>query len=398
MDQKRILELTALYRDGLLNDTIPFWTKHSIDREHGGFLTWLDRDGTLLNSDKPVWLQGRATWLFSKLYNSVERRTEWLELAKHGYDFLMKHAFDSDGRMFFLVTRDGRPLRKRRYLFSECFGIIACAEYARASGDEQARRKAKDLFKLVLRYHRTLGLLEPKVLPQTRRTKSHAIPMMLLAISQTMREVDDDSTYDEVIGQSLDEILHHFMKPDVRALFETVGPNGERLDSPEGRCINPGHSIESAWFIMEEGRRRNDWSLIRQALQILEWSLERGWDQEHGGLLYFVDVEGKPPDQLEHDMKLWWPHTEALYALLLAHHLTGEKKYEEWYERVHAWSFAHFPDTEYGEWFGYLHRDGGLSLRLKGNLWKGPFHLPRAQLFCWKLLERMEHQPTESVA
>jgi len=204
-----------------------------------------------------------------------------------------------------------------------------------------------------------------------------------------MREVDDNPIYSEVIDQSLYEILNYHVKPEEKALFETVGPNGERLDSPEGRCINPGHAIESSWFIMEEGRRRHDHPLIQQALQVLEWSLELGWDREYGGLLYFVDIEGRPPEQLEHDMKLWWPHTETLYALLLAYYLTGEEKYAEWYEKVHAWAFSHFPDPEYGEWFGYLHRDGSLSLDLKGSMWKGPFHLPRAQLLCWKLLKHM---------
>ncbi len=389
MDRKRIAELAAFYRDRLLNDTMPFWQKYSVDREYGGFLTCLDRKGRVYNTDKSIWFQGRETWIFAKLYNTVEKKPEWLQLAKHGYDFLMKYAFDTDSRMFFTVTRDGRPLRKRRYLFSECFGTIACAEYAKASGDKQARQRAIDLFKLILRYYRTPGLLEPKVFPETRRVRTHAMPMILLATSQIMREVDDNPIYSEVIDQSLYEILNYFVKPEEKALFETVGPNGERLDSPEGRCINPGHAIESSWFIMEEGRRRHDQPLIRKALQVLEWSLELGWDREYGGLLYFVDIEGKPPEQLEHDMKLWWPYTEALYALLLAYHLTGEEKYGEWYEKVHAWAFSHFPDPEYGEWFGYLHRDGSLSLDLKGSMWKGPFHLPRAQLLCWKLLEQM---------
>lgn len=390
MDKRRIVELAAFYRDQLLNDTIPFWQKHSVDREYGGFLTCLDRKGRVYNTDKSIWFQGRGTWIFAKLYNTVEKRPEWLQLAKHGYDFLTKYAFDKDGRMFFTVTRDGRPLRKRRYLFSECFGTIACAEYAKTSGDEQARQRAIDLFKLILRYYRTPGLLEPKVFPETRRVTTHAMPMILLATSQIMQEIDDDNPiYSEVIDQSLYEILNYHVKPEEKALFETVGPSGERLDSLEGRCINPGHAIESSWFIMEEGRRRHDQSLIRQALRVLEWSLELGWDRDHGGLLYFVDIEGKPPEQLEHDMKLWWPHTEALYALLLAYYVTGEEKYGEWYKKVHAWAFSHFPDPEYGEWFGYLHRDGSPSLDLKGSMWKGPFHLPRAQLLCWKLLEQM---------
>ena len=389
MKQRRIDQLREHYRHCLFDDVIPFWLRHSVDHEHGGYLTCLDRDGSVWNTDKAMWLQARGVWMFSKLHNTVEQRTEWLDAAGCGFDFVMQHGFDTDGRMFFLTTRDGQPLRKRRYLFTETFGVIACAEYARATGDEQALERAKATYRMVIDLHRTPGALPPKVFPQTRVTKAHAMPMILLATTQELRQVDSDPLYDEVVDDCLDEVLNHFVKPDERALFETVGPNGERLDSPAGRCLNPGHAIETSWFIMREGCERNAPDLIRSALDVLEWSLDRGWDEDYGGILYFVDVEGRPPEQLEWDMKLWWPHTEALYALLLAHHLTGEAKYLDWYEKMHEWSFSHFPDPEYGEWFGYLHRDGSLSLPIKGSLWKGPFHVPRALWRCFTLLGEM---------
>jgi N-acylglucosamine 2-epimerase len=390
MRTERIQELAQQYRDSLLENVIPFWLKHAPDRQHGGFLNCLDRDGSVYNTDKAMWIQCRTVWTFSKLYNEVEQRPEWLDAARSGYEFITGHGFDADGRMFFVVTRDGRPLRKSRYLFTETFGAIACAEYSKASGDQNALGKARDIYRLIIDLHRNPGRLKPKVMPETRVTRAHAMPMILLSTSQELRKVDDDPLYKAVLDQSLHEVLHHFIKPGEKALFEIVGPHGERLDSPEGRCINPGHAIETSWFMMHEAHQRNDPSLLRTALDVLQWSLERGWDKEFGGILYFVDVEGKPTEQLEWDMKLWWPHTEALYALLLAYHLTGDSLYEEWYERVHAWSFSHFPDPQHGEWFGYLHRDGTVSSRLKGSMWKGPFHLPRALLYGWKVLEEMK--------
>ncbi len=118
-----INNLMQTYRDGLLQDTVPFWTRHSPDYRNGGFYTFLDRDGSLWGTDKPVWLQGRLAWVYSVLYNRVERRREWLDLSRHAVDFLLKHCFDSDGRAFFLVTEDGRPLRKRRYVLSEVCAV-----------------------------------------------------------------------------------------------------------------------------------------------------------------------------------------------------------------------------------------------------------------------------------
>ena len=389
MKKERMEELIRIYRDGLLDDTVPFWMKHTIDREHGGFLNFLDQDGTVLNSDKPVWVLGRFTWLMATLYNRVEKKAEWLDTARHGIEFLEKYCFDTDGRMFYEVTREGRPLRKRRYLYTETFGVIAFSEYSLAAGDEQRLNKAKELYKLLIRYAHNPELLPPKVYPQTRQAKAHAMAMILMATSQQIRRTGEDPLYEDVIDRSIKEVFEDFMHEDVKAVFETVGSDGERLDSPEGRCINPGHAIETAWFIMEEGRRRNDRSLIEKSCKILDWMLQWGWDSEYGGIRYFVDVEGKPCEQYEHDMKLWWPHNESIYACLLAYHLTGETRYEEWFEKVNTWSYEHFPDKKNGEWFKYLHRDGSISSTIKGNRWGGPFHLPRMQLNCWKLLEEM---------
>ncbi|MCK4374469.1 MAG: AGE family epimerase/isomerase [Candidatus Brocadiae bacterium] len=383
----------GIYRDALLGDVIPFWTQHSPDRAHGGYYTCLDRDGSVYGTDKAMWLQARHVWLFSRLYNAVERRDEWLELARLGHRFLVRHGFDTDGRMFFLATEDGRPLRKRRYLFTEVFGAMAFSEFAEAAGDAESLEHARSLFGLIMDYLSTPGKLPPKVIPTTSETRTHAIPMMLLCLCQQMRDRDDGPRYEEVAGRVLVELFNDFVKLEDKALVETVGRYGDRLDSPAGRCLCPGHAIESAWFLMEEGRRRDDKGIIHGACQVLDWSLERGWDEEHGGIAYFVDAEGKPPEQLEHDMKLWWPHTEALYATLLAYRLTCEKRYRDWFVRLHDWSFEHFADPQFGEWFGYLHYDGTVSLRLKGGTWKGAFHLARSLLNSWRLLEELSELP-----
>lgn len=390
MDQKRIDQLYEFYKDYLFENCLPFWLKNSLDHKYGGYLTCLDREGGVYNSDKSVWFQGRGAWMFSRLYNTVERRQEWLDAAKSGYDFLTEHCFDKDGRMFFTVTQDGRPLQKRRYMFSETFAVMACAEYSKAGGDGNALKKAWQIYDMVMDLYYNPGRLEPKINPETRAVKSLALPMILLNTTQTLREIDNNPRLDKVAHELAETIFRDFYKPGEKALFETVGLKGERLDSPQGRCINPGHSIEAAWFIIHEGRHRNERGFIDKALKVLDWSMELGWDKAHGGLLYFADIEGKPAEQLEWDMKLWWPHTEALYALLLAHHITGDSKYEAWYETIHEWSFSHFGDKTFGEWFGYLHRDGTVSNALKGSLWKGPFHLPRALLLNIELLEEMK--------
>jgi len=393
MQIARIKELKNLYREVLLNDIVPFWTKHSVDWVNGGYYSYLDRDGTILNTDKSVWILGRQCWLYSRLYNTVEKRSEWLDIAKNGYDFLNKYCFDSDGRMFFQVTQDGKPLRKRRYFYSETFAVMAYVEYAKATGNDESLEKARNVYKSIIRMYETPGILTPKIIPETRKLRSHANTMSLLATSLVINEADESSYYEKVIDSCVNDIFRYFVKKDRKALLEVVGENGEIIDNPDGRCINPGHSIESSWFLMHVGMQKNDRSIINQALEILDWSFGRGWDKEFGGLLSFVDLDNKPPEKVEWDMKYWWPHNETLYAMLLAHYITGDARYEALYKKVHEWTFKHFPDPEYGEWFGYLHRDGSVSLPIKGSVWKGPFHISRQLLYGIELLEKMEKCP-----
>jgi len=383
-------ELVRVYRDGLLDDTLPFWIPRAIDRECGGYFTCLDQDGRRLQTDKPVWFQGRFAWLLATLYDTVERRPEWLELARHGLEFLDRHGYDTDGRMFFAVTREGRPLRKRRYLFSETFAIIALAAYGRAAGEPARVQQALDLFRLVWRHHTTPGLLPPKVNPEVRPLKGLAMPMILTVTAQELRRSTPDPFCAEVIDRSIAEIERDFLKDDLRCVLECVGPRGEFHDNFDGRMVNPGHSLEAGWFILEEARQRgNAPQLVRLGCKIIDYSLELGWDQEHGGILYYRDAQGGPCTEYWHDMKFWWPHNEAIIATLLAYQLTGDPKYARWHAMVHHWAYAHFPDPLHGEWFGYLHRDGSVATRLKGNMWKGPFHLPRMQWYCWQRLAEM---------
>lgn len=370
------------HRGMLLGDIVPFWLRHSIDREHGGYLTCLDRNGAVYNGDKQIWLQARELWMFSTLCNTLQERDEWHEAARHGYDFLKRFGYDGDGRMFFLVTRDGRPLRRRRYLFSEAFAVMALSAYHLMTGEEEALELARSTYETMIRCERDPGRTEPKLIESTRRLQSLALPMMLIAATQELSLTGMEPLYKEVVDESVHRIREHFFRADHQALVEQMGPTGEIEDIPACRCVNPGHAIEVAWFLLREARMRGDTGLRRFALTVLDRSMELGWDERHGGLFSFIDLEGKPPEQLEWDMKLWWPHTEALYALLLAFAMTGERRYRLSYERVEEYTLTRFPDPEFGEWYGYLHRDGTLASTLKGSLWKGMFHIPRSLLYC----------------
>jgi len=386
MTPERSKELKRIYRDGLLDDTLPFWFPRCVDEANGGFFTCFAADGQLVDSDKSVWQQGRMTWMLATLYTTVEQRPEWLEWAQSGAEFLERHCFDIDGRMFFHVAGDGRPIRKRRYIFSEAFACIAFAALSKASGDGRLAERAGELFEMIVRHYENPSLFEAKF-TDVRPSKGLGLPMILMATAQVLRKTlgaDVDALIDRIIG----EVRRDFLNHEFRCVMEEVSPSGGLIDHFDGRTLNPGHAIECAWFILHEAKQRGgDQDLLELGTRMLDWMWEIGWDRECGGIFYFRDVKGLPVQEYWHDMKFWWPHNEAIIATLLAHAMTGDAKYESWHRQVHEWAYAHFPDRENGEWFGYLHRDGRVSTTLKGNLWKGFFHHPRMQWYCWQLLE-----------
>ena len=385
---ERLYEYKNKFSKTLFEDFIPFWEKFSPDPVYGGFLCGFDRDGELFFEDKSVWQQGRSLWMFSKLYNEFEKSPKWLEFARSGYDFINKYCFDENGHMYFKVTRDGKPLINRRYYFSEAFAIMGYVEFYIAVKDEEVKQRAVDLFKKMFHYYITPGCFPPKVNPKTRSVRTHSIVMIMLNVCQHMRKIDDSPIYNTIIDACISEITNNFVKADEKALFETVGAHGERLNSPEGRLINPGHSMETAWFLMEEAALRKDAELMKKAIQITEWSFDIGWDKEMGGIFYFRDIESKPVLSLEWDMKLLWPHCEALIAFLRSYMFTGQEKYLDYFDRITEYIYAHFPDPGHPEWFGHLHRDGTPISYIKGSDWKGPYHNVRAFMQITELLKQ----------
>ena len=404
-------------RKELLGNIMPFWMAHGWDRVHGGVYTCLDRDGTLMDSTKSVWFQGRFAYALSYAYNHVEKNPEWLEAAKSTIDFFERTCFDARGKMYFEVTADGTPLRMRRYVFSECFAAMALAEYALAlrsdgggavaggrdkhgpplrSGNMSAQcaEKAVALFKRILSFMDDPAMMPPKYEP-AMTSQGHSLTMILINVAMVLKQVSDDPALDAQITESIDRLMKYFVHPEFKCVLETVGPRGEFIDTCAGRTINPGHAIETSWFLMDVAQARGDKVLLRQALQILDWSWDWGWDGEcgtaatsaalPGGIISFRDCRNFPPQCYEQDMKFWWPQCEAIIANLMAYRLTGETRYFDHFRLAADWAWTHLKDPNYPEWFGYLHRDGTVAQPAKGNIFKGPYHIPRMLVKCREL-------------
>ena len=382
------------YKKDLTENIMPFWMKYGLDRENGGVYTCVDRDGSLMDTTKSVWFQGRFAFICSFAYNNVEKNQEWLDAAKSTLEFIEKHCFDEQGHMYFSVTAEGKPLRKRRYVFSETFAAIAMSEYALATGDQHWAKRAIQVFEDTQRFLATPGFLPAKFEADVK-LQGHSIVMILINVGSCIRKVVDDPKLTQQIDESIEKLKKYFIHPEFKCLLETVGENGEFVDTNMTRTINPGHCIETSWFIMEEAKLRGwDKPMLDMALQVFDWSWDWGWDKQYGGIINFRDCKNLPPQDYSQDMKFWWPQCETIIASLYAYLGTGDEKYLYRHERISEWTYAHFPDDEYGEWYGYLHRDGTVAQPAKGNLYKGPFHVPRMMIkgymLCQEILKKLE--------
>lgn len=390
MDIKEYIKQWAeSYKRDLTENIMPFWMKHGWDKVNGGVYTCLDRDGSLMDSTKSVWFQGRFAFICAYAYNNVEKNPVWLEAAKSTLDFIEKHCFDKNGRMYFSVTADGKPLRMRRYVFSETFAAIAMSEYALATGEQKYAERAMQIFEDTQRFLTTPGILAPKF-EETVQLQSHSIIMILINVGSCIRKVINDPKLTQQIDDSIAKLKKYFMHPEFKCLLETVGMNGEFVDTNMTRTINPGHCIETSWFIFEEAKLRNwDKDMTDMALQIFDWSWDWGWDKQYGGIINFKDCKNLPPQDYSQDMKFWWPQCETIIASLYAYLATGDDEYIYKHQRISEWTYAHFPDNELGEWYGYLHRDGTVAQPAKGNLFKGPFHIPRMMVKAYSLCQEI---------
>lgn len=377
------------YKTDLTENIMPFWMEHGWDKVNGGVYTCLDRDGSLIDSTKSVWFQGRFAFICAYAYNNVEKNPMWLEAAKSTLDFIEKHCFDENGRMYFSVTAEGKPLRMRRYVFSETFAAIAMSEYALATGEQKYAERALQIFKDTQRFLTTPGILAPKF-EESVQLQSHSIIMILINVGSCIRKVINDPKLTEQIDESIAKLKKFFIHPEFKCLLETVGMNGEFVDTCMGRIINPGHCIETSWFILDVAKQRGwDKEITDMALQIFDWSWDWGWDKQYGGIINFRDCRNLPSQDYSQDMKFWWPQTETIIASLYAYLATGDDEYIYKHQRISEWTYAHFPDTEFGEWYGYLHRDGTVAQPAKGNLFKGPFHIPRMMIKAYSLCQEI---------
>lgn len=421
MNANEIRRLYDFYSDELRNNILRFWLSRCEDTQFGGYLNCFDNRGTkLVSHDKYTWSQGRFLWMFSKLATTKaplfteEERNRFLDLAETGYEFLKDHCLmaKDDWRCVFLTERDGTPKRVGNYdtldmsIYADCFVVIGMAAYSIAAENSDAYVFAKNLYKSIKdRIDRNEFNTLPYPLDGAYR--AHGIPMILTNVAKELHDaalVHDTSFCPELLSdmdRTSTDVTTHFMDSNF-IIHEVITKDDTPVPGLLGQHANPGHSIEDSWFIHDAARLLDKPALSKTAAQIMKKSFEIGWDEQYEGILHFVNLDGGKlefnSDSTEPTVtlvkggwgdKLWWVHSETLYASLLFYSITKDEEYLRIHNRTFGYVFGHFrnPDTGIGEWIQILTREGLPQDKVVALPVKDPFHITRNLLLICELLE-----------
>lgn len=363
-------------------EVLDFWVQRGIDWEEGGIMTCLERDGTVWDTRKPGWFQGRSLFSFAKGYNDIRQEPKWLEACHNLYEFICRHLYipgDPHGHMYYLLDKQGKGVKQAHNMFTETFAIMGMAEYYKATGNKEVLERVRRIYDESIQfYYRNPRFMSEGVLSAEKEKLSLGWYMMCLCSVQTLRGCDPEreEEYTRFLKEVCEDVYRFFYDPSIDLFVEV-------------EYDPPGHTCEVLWFMLAEGLYQKDEKLVRHMATMTANMMEKCYDFEYGGIPLFKNFYGKPDRMEEWDIRRWWVEAELLLTLMYAYAGTKDEKYLEWYRMAHEYVFAHFPDRRYGEWFGYLRRDGTPILDLKGDEMKGPYHLPRCFIAIYNLLDAM---------
>lgn len=382
-------ELEQTLREHLVQQILPFWMKYGIDEKNGGIYSMIGEDGTLHSKNKYLWFQGRGLWTFSALYEYIEPNPRWKEIADRIFEFIIRHGQTEGGKWVFAVSENGRKIvepPKSHYV--DAFMIMGFTQYARITNNPKAIALAKETCKSMVPMILDHGLFQsaPHFIPED--LQSHGVYMMFSHVFHELGVLTKDK---EILDYALafaEKIMTEHVDWSHQVLLEFVGRNGKPVHTDAGYTYLPGHAIESMWFLERIYAYHGMHKRQKETMEIIRWHMEKGWDEEYGGLYLACHLKKGTPIWHDPTSKQWWPMTEALYGLLKAYDVLGEDWCLEWYEKSYNYTFSKFPNKEFGEWHYSFDRQGHpREQAIKDWQVKDPYHISRFLIYSILLLQ-----------
>jgi len=412
-------KLLHFYKRHVTENLLPFW-KNALDVRRGGVYTCFNNGGDrLVSNDKYTWSQGRFLWLWSEVARLAakgkldEKQEPYLTHLSKTAAFLEENVFLENGNCAFLLTEEGRKKESipgegyDTSLYADCFVALGLGKFAGLTGDIPRFDRTLALYERI-RQRIDSGNIRTEPYPVPQGYRAHSIPMIMLNVAQELAAAAGELDHpgeEELLGHSISymrDVMDNFYRGEDHGVAEMLPDNpSSEGDTLLSRHRNPGHTIESMWFVIHTARQTGHSRYLERAVMAIEKAVDIGWDPDYGGLLRFTDREGGKPcgskgssayEQLiadSWDMKLWWPHSEALYATLLGYTQSGNRRLLQHYEKMEGYVFETFPhpDEKIDEWIQIRDRAGKPIDKIAALPVKDPFHILRNMLLIIDLLE-----------
>lgn len=416
------MELLKFYKEQFYNQVFPFWSK-AFDYKYGGIFTCFNNDGTqLIDESKYSWSQGRYLWILGKIEEL--RKKGILEVnqnlikqqAELTIKFLKDNVLLEDGSCCFLLSRSGEKKEVipgegfNRSILADCFVLLGFSKFG--AEYDSLQDLSNWIWSLFQNVENRIITHEYKLdpYPTPEGMKEHSIPMIMINVTQELinyydiyGDQDKVNYLHERERKYVKTVLSEFVDKNYRIREVLYADNSQDDITSVGRHINPGHSLEDAWFIAHSALKTNDLKTLDIVKKITLVALELGWDNEQSGIFRYTDLENSNEPLGEHtegafsdlinetwSYKLWWPHAEALYATLLLNSIYPREQFDDWYLKIHKYTFSTFPNrnSEIGEWVQIRKRDGVPEDKVVALPVKDPYHIMRTMLLIIDLLSQ----------
>jgi len=367
-------------RQHLLTEVLPFWAKHSIDYDCGGFITHLARDGAVTSTaEKFLVPHTRLIYSFAT-GAALGGPEEWLSYARQGAAFFLRHFRDveHDG-WYWSVSRKGAPRQTHKRMYGHAFAIYGLSEFARISGDSVALAAADHTWSLVTDHfwdEEHGGIIEncSRNWEPTDRDHTMGTHMHLLEALLALDEASGGQRYRAQVRQIADLMVGNMVDPQHRCGIEKFHPDWRHNTALSRNLVNYGHNLEAAWLLLRVHRREGDQAYRDTARDFLDYVLRFGLDATHGGVFSHGPFGGAASER----EKVFWVQTEALVAFLLGYLVFDDRRYWDAFRNVVTFCLRCLHDPQHGEWYPGTTEDGVPRATYKGSEWKAAYHVTQA--------------------